>query len=271
MEKAGHLPNASTFCGKCESVCPVRIPLPKLMRHWREREFERHLNPAAVRANLAFWGVLRPPAGALSPGNPGGGGRHGAVRPQEGPLRQHADGRRLDRGTRPAGARGRHLLRPLRQGPAGGAGLMSKQSILTAIRRGLKRGPLPPDQAAMLRGRLAQHPRHLIPARSRLPHPQQVDLFVRNVEKEFGSVTRVRRPGRGARGGGGLSGGAEPARLGGHGAASGIAGNPLVGPPVAGYPRGPGARHRCGQRAARLRRHRRDRHADAAEFRPNGR
>jgi L-lactate dehydrogenase complex protein LldG len=68
---------------------------------------------------------------------------------------------------------------------------MSKQTILTAIRRGLKRGPLPEDQAVMLRGRLAAHPRHLIPARSRLPHPQQVDLFVRNVEKEFGSVTRV--------------------------------------------------------------------------------
>jgi L-lactate dehydrogenase complex protein LldG len=68
---------------------------------------------------------------------------------------------------------------------------MSKQSILTAIRRGLKRGPLPADQAAMILGRLAQHSRHLIPARSRLPHPEQVDLFVRNVEKEFGSVTRV--------------------------------------------------------------------------------
>jgi L-lactate dehydrogenase complex protein LldG len=68
---------------------------------------------------------------------------------------------------------------------------MSKQAILTAIRRGLKRGSLPTDQAAMLRGRLTAHPRHLIPARSRLPHPEQVDLFVRNVEKEFGSVTRV--------------------------------------------------------------------------------
>jgi L-lactate dehydrogenase complex protein LldG len=68
---------------------------------------------------------------------------------------------------------------------------MSKQSILTAIRRGLKRGPLPSDQATMLRGRIQQHPRHLIPARSRLPHSDQVDLFVRNVEKEFGSVARV--------------------------------------------------------------------------------
>ncbi len=55
VEKAGHLPNASTFCGKCESVCPVKIPLPKLMRHWREREFERHLSPAGIRANLGLW------------------------------------------------------------------------------------------------------------------------------------------------------------------------------------------------------------------------
>ncbi|WP_376100137.1 LutB/LldF family L-lactate oxidation iron-sulfur protein [Roseomonas sp. CCTCC AB2023176] len=55
VDKAGHLPNASTFCGRCESVCPVRIPLPKLMRHWREREFERHLTPAAIRTNLNIW------------------------------------------------------------------------------------------------------------------------------------------------------------------------------------------------------------------------
>jgi L-lactate dehydrogenase complex protein LldF len=55
VQEAGHLPNASTFCGKCESVCPVRIPLPGLMRHWREREFERHLSPSGARSNLAIW------------------------------------------------------------------------------------------------------------------------------------------------------------------------------------------------------------------------
>jgi L-lactate dehydrogenase complex protein LldF len=55
VDKAGHLPNASTFCGRCEAVCPVRIPLPKLMRHWREREFERHLTPAAFRSGLRLW------------------------------------------------------------------------------------------------------------------------------------------------------------------------------------------------------------------------
>ncbi len=55
VDKAANLPNASTFCGRCESVCPMKIPLPKMMRHWREREFERHLTPATVRANLALW------------------------------------------------------------------------------------------------------------------------------------------------------------------------------------------------------------------------
>jgi L-lactate dehydrogenase complex protein LldF len=55
VDKAGHLPNASTFCGRCEAVCPVRIPLPKLMRHWREREFARHLTPAAFRSGLRLW------------------------------------------------------------------------------------------------------------------------------------------------------------------------------------------------------------------------
>ena len=58
VDKGGHLPNASTFCGRCEDACPVRIPLPKLMRHWREREFERHLAPVRVRAGLSLWGFF---------------------------------------------------------------------------------------------------------------------------------------------------------------------------------------------------------------------
>lgn len=55
VDKAGHLPNASTFCGRCEAVCPMRIPLPKMMRNWREREFERHLSPTTVRTGLGLW------------------------------------------------------------------------------------------------------------------------------------------------------------------------------------------------------------------------
>ena len=68
---------------------------------------------------------------------------------------------------------------------------MTRDAILGAVRRGLRRGALPDDQAAMLRGRLERHPRQPIPARSRLPHREQVELFVGNVEKEFGTVARV--------------------------------------------------------------------------------
>jgi L-lactate dehydrogenase complex protein LldF len=55
VEAAGNLPNASTFCGRCEQVCPMKIPLPQMMRHWREREFERHLPPRTYRLGLAAW------------------------------------------------------------------------------------------------------------------------------------------------------------------------------------------------------------------------
>ena len=63
LAEAGHLPNASTFCGKCESVCPVKIPLPKMMRHWRERQFTEKLNPPVYRSALSLWAwVARRPA-----------------------------------------------------------------------------------------------------------------------------------------------------------------------------------------------------------------
>ena len=68
---------------------------------------------------------------------------------------------------------------------------MSRDAILGAIRRGLKRGPLPADQADMLRDRLTRHPRHLIPLRSRVSRAAQVDLLVHYIEREFGTVDRI--------------------------------------------------------------------------------
>ena len=62
IENAGDLPNAATFCGECQVVCPVKIPLPDLMRKWRERQFDMHLRPFSERAAIAVWGyfVQRP-------------------------------------------------------------------------------------------------------------------------------------------------------------------------------------------------------------------
>ena len=68
---------------------------------------------------------------------------------------------------------------------------MGKDAVLGAIRRGLRRGPLPPDEATALRERLARHPRRLIPSRSRIPPRAQLDLFVANVEREYGTVIRL--------------------------------------------------------------------------------
>ena len=58
IEQAHHLPEASTLCGKCEEVCPMGIPLPRMLRHWRERAFGRRLTPATGRAGLRLWAYL---------------------------------------------------------------------------------------------------------------------------------------------------------------------------------------------------------------------
>ena len=58
LENALDLPQASTLCGECEVVCPVRIPLPDLMRKLREEQMERGLRPFAERFGLKVWAAL---------------------------------------------------------------------------------------------------------------------------------------------------------------------------------------------------------------------
>ncbi len=65
---------------------------------------------------------------------------------------------------------------------------MTREAVLGAIRRGLRRGPLPADQAAMLRERLHTHPRQLQPAISRGDRTALLLRFIANVEREFGTV-----------------------------------------------------------------------------------
>ncbi|MBL8535342.1 MAG: iron-sulfur cluster-binding protein [Betaproteobacteria bacterium] len=55
LEKALDLPNAATLCNQCGVVCPVRIPLPDLMRKLREKQFERGLRPWQERLGLKLW------------------------------------------------------------------------------------------------------------------------------------------------------------------------------------------------------------------------
>ena len=63
LENALDLPNAATMCNQCGVVCPVKIPLPDLLRKLRERQFARRLKPWTERAAFGAWGwVARRPA-----------------------------------------------------------------------------------------------------------------------------------------------------------------------------------------------------------------
>jgi L-lactate dehydrogenase complex protein LldF len=55
IENALDLPNASTLCNQCGVVCPVKIPLPDLMRKLRERQVTEKLRPWAERFGLRLW------------------------------------------------------------------------------------------------------------------------------------------------------------------------------------------------------------------------
>ncbi|HSN38583.1 MAG TPA: 4Fe-4S dicluster domain-containing protein, partial [Burkholderiales bacterium] len=62
IENALDLPNASTLCNQCGVVCPVKIPLPDLLRKLREKQFERGLKPWPEKLGLSLWGwVARHP------------------------------------------------------------------------------------------------------------------------------------------------------------------------------------------------------------------
>ncbi len=62
IKEAAHLPNASTFCGRCQSVCPMNIPLPKMMRYWRERDYLQKSPVSLAKLALRGWAfaAMRP-------------------------------------------------------------------------------------------------------------------------------------------------------------------------------------------------------------------
>lgn len=55
IEHAPDLPFASTLCGACRDVCPVRIDIPELLLTLRARAVSRHLPSAGERWLLRCW------------------------------------------------------------------------------------------------------------------------------------------------------------------------------------------------------------------------
>jgi L-lactate dehydrogenase complex protein LldF len=58
LEKSSDLPNASTLCGACAVVCPVKIPLPDLLRKLREKQMERGMKSRRETFMLKAWAWL---------------------------------------------------------------------------------------------------------------------------------------------------------------------------------------------------------------------
>ena len=55
MENALDLPHAATLCNQCGVACPVKIPLPELLRQLREKQVATKLRPLGERLGLAAW------------------------------------------------------------------------------------------------------------------------------------------------------------------------------------------------------------------------
>jgi L-lactate dehydrogenase complex protein LldF len=55
LEKTHDLPNACTLNGQCREVCPVDIPLPTILRHWRAQSWRANYEPRVVRLATEIW------------------------------------------------------------------------------------------------------------------------------------------------------------------------------------------------------------------------
>jgi len=62
IENALDLPQAATLCGQCSVVCPVKIPLPDLLRKLREKQWDRGLRPWYEKVGVTLWAyaAMRP-------------------------------------------------------------------------------------------------------------------------------------------------------------------------------------------------------------------
>lgn len=50
-----HLPHASTLCGRCNDVCPVKIPLTSLLRYWRSETYEKIRISSINQISYTLW------------------------------------------------------------------------------------------------------------------------------------------------------------------------------------------------------------------------
>lgn len=58
IENAPDLPHACTLNGRCAEVCPMSIPLPRLLREHRRQTFIKSLQSPSARYGLGLWAMV---------------------------------------------------------------------------------------------------------------------------------------------------------------------------------------------------------------------
>ena len=58
LDKAAHLPNACTLNGRCQQVCPLSIPLPKMLRLLRTKAHQDKQDTPRSRFALYLWSTI---------------------------------------------------------------------------------------------------------------------------------------------------------------------------------------------------------------------
>jgi L-lactate dehydrogenase complex protein LldF len=58
LEKSRDLAHACTLNGRCQEVCPVDIPLPTMLRGWREKSWAQGLEPQTQRHMMGLWAFV---------------------------------------------------------------------------------------------------------------------------------------------------------------------------------------------------------------------
>lgn len=58
LKETRDLPHACTMNGRCQEVCPVNIPLPTLLRGWRNRSWREGLEPTSARLGIGLFAMV---------------------------------------------------------------------------------------------------------------------------------------------------------------------------------------------------------------------
>ncbi|MGF1477146.1 MAG: lactate utilization protein B [Geminicoccaceae bacterium] len=58
LERTKNLPSACTLNGRCQEVCPVKIPLPELMRGFRVKSWRQQLVDKPTRYGMGLWALF---------------------------------------------------------------------------------------------------------------------------------------------------------------------------------------------------------------------